>query len=61
MTSRRSYDWEVGNATMGDQTPNAVFFCGALVPVQGLKDAWTGYYSGSDTNIAAFRVAVVMK
>ncbi len=35
-----------------------VFICGALVPVQGLKDAWTGYFSGSDTNVAAFRMEV---
>ena len=55
------YDWEIGNATIGDQTPYVVFFGGALVPVQGLKDTWTGYYSGSDTNVAAFRIAVDAK
>ncbi len=32
-----------------------------MVPVQGLKDTWTGYYSGSDTNVAAFRIAVDAK
>ena len=46
---------------MGDQTPYVVFSGGALVPVQGAKDVWTAYYSGSDTNVAAFRIAVDVK
>lgn len=56
-----SYDWEIGNTTLGDQTPYVVFSGGALVPVQGVKDVWTAYYSGSDTNVAAFRIAVDVK
>ena len=31
-------EWEIGNTTMGDQTPNAVFIDGALFPWSELSE-----------------------
>ena len=50
--------WEIGNATNGDQTPNAVFIDGALRASSSGADTLDAWYGASDTAIGALRITV---
>ena len=63
-------EWEIGNTTMGDQTPNAVFMDGALFRWEGEgedvsversgseKEEFVAFYGGSDTAVGSMIVSV---